>query len=54
MAFSRMATTVSMGTRAGEHPMLPGQTLQALGQHLQKARVGVDDGEPERRGVGGR
>ena len=42
------------GNRAGEHAMLPGQTLQALGQHLQEARVGVDDGEPERRGVGGR
>ena len=41
------------GDRAGQHAVLPGQALEPLGQHLQEARVGVDDAKSQRRDVGG-
>ena len=34
--------------RAGEHAVLPAGALEALGEHLQEARVGVQDREPDR------
>ena len=45
MAFSRIATTVSTGTGAREHAVLPAEPLQALAEHLQEAGVGVQHGD---------
>ena len=51
-----MATTVSTGTGAGQHAVLPAETLEALAEDLEEARVGVEDGDAQGRGrsFGGR
>ena len=45
IAFSRIATSSSSGTGAGERAVLPARALEALGQHPHEAAVRVDDRE---------
>jgi len=50
LALQRLALAL-LGAR--EHAVLPTQALQALGQHLEEPRIGVQDGDAQWRAAGG-